>query len=1093
VNLGADIFSAASTRDISSFKDKATRAFRDVQNAAINTKGVVRNLFDSLLALTTIDFGSKLASGGLGSLKTVVEKLANDIQAVQNFSFSTPLGGTQQPFKEFLSNSLPGIQGFVEGLGTAAQQTGALGQAIDQAGNFLAGLGPEGTAAAGAVTAAVFAMDSAVRNSFQKGLEDSAEALRQMDAAAQQLLETLSKLGSARPVTELRASLGKAVSAQNETAPGTPENVEATQRVVNLNKELERSLSIQNALQERLAMNDRERAKFLTDLVALSELGARPVQKPQLLLPSTDLLQNQAYQDGRSSQGNFPFRRIEAGQTIAVGADPRSFANLGDLRTRTNDPRTKRAQQQAVEANDVATKEMQSFLDSFASLSKTLGAAVKTNADRLESAERRALTKLVEFSKEVDDAYKKNLQERQRSQEEQEQRRDRAFSEFLSVDREEQIKRQERRANRLSGFKKRFGAATQGALIGGGFPLLFGQGIGPAIGGGLGGIIGGVLGGPGGSFAGSIVGTAVFTALDGLANSANSAAAALQKPIEALNKLVEGKLITSTDANLATTLNGQGQIALAKEIIEQGLRSTGAASLRDPIKAQELRDREFVETQNQQALQKAFGGFDLGREFQKVISFYTGTFDDIRTNFAVETRDEDGNLLTVPNIRPRETLAGASIGNLKRQAVGAQLITQDDYERFLKDQVFEGTVKDSSFLGFGGKTVAKGRAPELAQNFIDLLSEIDPDFASKIPDLKGPIAEAQKSIEVQEKIANRAQGVFKTDLKLSSISGKNTEEEIRLLEEKLKVTKEFNRANEEAIDNAAQRSAENQKNLATEAQALRKINDLRVKSLQSDLAFSNKLSSLSRQRVDLLAAQGKEDPSSFLQTQGIVRQFQQQKDNASLLAQVAGADPTNVEAGRRATEAAEALNNGYLQANLTLKKGLEDAERQAQKIGFSLTDAIGALGQAQNDFAQLGRTRTIDLGEGPSVFDANRSLRETAARLSKETGIQIAPRNPISGRLTARFARRQNDELIKAISGATALRNANQGVDDANRNKQISDETVENFKLAIASLNSEATPAMQKLATSVDNLAQKEWRIDIQVEGQPRLIREGTY
>ena len=59
------------------------------------------------------------------------------------------------------------------------------------------------------------------------------------------------------------------------------------------------------------------------------------------------------------------------------------------------------------------------------------------------------------------------------------------------------------RAGRISG-------GLSNALIGGGFPLLFGQGIGGALGGGIGGAVGGALGGPFG-FGLSIAGTAIAT------------------------------------------------------------------------------------------------------------------------------------------------------------------------------------------------------------------------------------------------------------------------------------------------------------------------------------------------------------------------------------------------------------------------------------------------------------------------------------------------------------------------------------------------------------------------------------------------------
>lgn len=56
------------------------------------------------------------------------------------------------------------------------------------------------------------------------------------------------------------------------------------------------------------------------------------------------------------------------------------------------------------------------------------------------------------------------------------------------------------------GRRTRIGGAVSGSIIGGAFPLLFGQGAGAAAGGAIGGLVGG-LAGPGGSFAGSLLGT----------------------------------------------------------------------------------------------------------------------------------------------------------------------------------------------------------------------------------------------------------------------------------------------------------------------------------------------------------------------------------------------------------------------------------------------------------------------------------------------------------------------------------------------------------------------------------------------------------
>jgi len=76
------------------------------------------------------------------------------------------------------------------------------------------------------------------------------------------------------------------------------------------------------------------------------------------------------------------------------------------------------------------------------------------------------------------------------------------------------------------GFASRRRNALSSGLIGGGFPLLFGQGVGASIGGGVGGIAGGALGG-GLGFGLSIVGTQVGKQLDVLVASAKKAGDAL--------------------------------------------------------------------------------------------------------------------------------------------------------------------------------------------------------------------------------------------------------------------------------------------------------------------------------------------------------------------------------------------------------------------------------------------------------------------------------------------------------------------------------------------------------------------------------------
>ncbi len=134
-----------------------------------------------------------------------------------------------------------------------------------------------------------------------------------------------------------------------------------------------------------------------------------------------------------------------------------------------------------------------------------------------------------------------------------------------------QIGRQiERRAPEADFLTRRFGPrggrAVSEGLIGGAFPLLFGQGVGAAAGGGLGGALGGFAGG-GLGFGLSLAGTALGTAFDTLNQAAQDTGKALRYPIEGFEKLKEAGLLA-----------GREQEYYISKLIEAG-RATEAAGI----------------------------------------------------------------------------------------------------------------------------------------------------------------------------------------------------------------------------------------------------------------------------------------------------------------------------------------------------------------------------------------------------------------------------------------------------------------------------------------------------------------------------------
>lgn len=105
------------------------------------------------------------------------------------------------------------------------------------------------------------------------------------------------------------------------------------------------------------------------------------------------------------------------------------------------------------------------------------------------------------------------------------------------------------------------GGIISSALIGGAFPLLFGQGGGAAGGGLIGGLLGGAAGG-GGGFAGSLVGTLIGQTADKFGELAK----ALQDPITNFDALIQG-----------ANLSGKGVEELAKVLIDLGRTSEANA------------------------------------------------------------------------------------------------------------------------------------------------------------------------------------------------------------------------------------------------------------------------------------------------------------------------------------------------------------------------------------------------------------------------------------------------------------------------------------------------------------------------------------
>jgi hypothetical protein len=161
--------------------------------------------------------------------------------------------------------------------------------------------------------------------------------------------------------------------------------------------------------------------------------------------------------------------------------------------------------------------------------------------------------------------------------------------------------------------------AASNAIIGGAFPLLFGQGLGAAVGGGAGGALGGALGGSLG-FGLSLVGTAIGAAFDNAANSSRDFAKALRgngDAAQVLETLLGG--LDSETKTLITNLQSSGQVAKAADVAFKELSKT-------------------IGSENAKAIQDAGNGWDnFGKQVKTTLTDITAnvirTFKEIEKQY----------------------------------------------------------------------------------------------------------------------------------------------------------------------------------------------------------------------------------------------------------------------------------------------------------------------------------------------------------------------------------------------------------------------------------------------------------------------------
>ena len=214
-----------------------------------------------------------------------------------------------------------------------------------------------------------------------------------------------------------------------------------------------------------------------------------------------------------------------------------------------------------------------------------------------------------------------------------------------------------KKAERLAKQRKQENSARlNSGLVGGAFPLMFGQGGFAALGGAIGGTAGG---GPLG-FGLSLVGTLVGSQIDELSNRFITLSKALQDPIKSLDVFIEQASLASTaQEKLAKTLIDNGQEGRAESLIAGELSRTIDPAIASRVDANtDNFNRALSDT-------KDILGQIVAGPSSEFLNFLAGILSIINEN------DSPPNPNATPEQRRTQTIENATQRKVPAQALGS--------------------------------------------------------------------------------------------------------------------------------------------------------------------------------------------------------------------------------------------------------------------------------------------------------------------------------------------------------------------------------------------------------------------------------------
>lgn len=327
--------------------------------------------------------------------------------------------------------------------------------------------------------------------------------------------------------------------------------------------------------------------------------------------------------------------------------------------------------------------------------------------------------------------------------------------------------------------------ATSEGLIGGAFPLLFGQGLGASVGGGLGGALGGFAGG-GLGFGLSLIGTALGTAFDTAIQSAKELGDALKDSSKTFDLVKEHALFSSRETEkFAAKLQEAGYTASASALAQQEIVSkigaSGVQSLENLSDSSDRLNRAWAEFNLQ--LQAALAGPMAGllewlaivislankpaREQAKAQDIYSGLSKQDKKIFSARVN----KLLAMPTPEgqsPYDQYRNATAQVAKEMAAKAKsaaLATSPEQQQKQLDETINAYQKRLEAIDIGKSLRDQVRQAAREQQ------DLDKQRADLVRSYEENIAQIRKRVE--DEIARRRFSILEKENQLLDLQGQN--------------------------------------------------------------------------------------------------------------------------------------------------------------------------------------------------------------------------------------------------------------------------------------------------------------------------------